>query len=474
MDKTSKKSTRRTFLKKISGTIAASFIGVAGWSNIPWRINSRSDLTLFSEGQIGSLTLKNRFIRAAATESAYSNGVPTNDYFKIMEDYASGGAGLILTGGMEVAPPGMGLVRANDDLYIPQLEKIVAAVHTKDETCKIMAQLWHNENAGPSGISWTGGGSIPILTVEQIQDRISRFSEAIRRVRDAGFDGTELNAHAIYFLSSFLSPITNQRTDDYGGSVENRVRIVKEIVEQAREKVGSEFPIMIKVNCDDSLDPDVPSVDGINIENFHLLAAELENAGVDAIELSGNKVVTLLRDSEYVETTEIESYFSEYSENLDVSIPVILTGGNRNLDLLEEIINRDKVDFFGFTRPLIREPDLPNRWLEGGSIESECINCSKCFGASGPLSCYWTVGTANHKPSELRVFPNPVQDILYIQIPDSIIGTYEIVITDLSGRVLFNKSGTMNHVDTSSFPRGTYLITIKSTEFETSTRITKI
>jgi len=77
-----------------------------------------------------------------------------------------------------------------------------------DETCKIMAQLCHEENAGPSGIPWTGGGSIPILTVSQILDRINRFSEAIRRVRDAGFIGAELNAHHIYFLSSFLSPIT--------------------------------------------------------------------------------------------------------------------------------------------------------------------------------------------------------------------------------------------------------------------------
>jgi 2,4-dienoyl-CoA reductase-like NADH-dependent reductase (Old Yellow Enzyme family) len=471
MKENPKSSTRRTFLRKISSTIAATTIGVAGWSNIPWRFNSRSDLTLFSEGQIGSITLKNRLIRAAASENAYSNGLPTSDYLKILESYASGGAGLILTGGMEVAPPGMGLVRANDDLYIPELEKIAAAVHAKDETCKIMAQLWHNENAGPSGIPWPDGGPISTLTVEQIEDRISRFSEAIRRVRDAGFDGTELNAHYTYFLSSFLSPITNQRTDDYGGSVENRVRIVKEIVVQAREKVGSEFPILIKVNCDDSFDPNVPSVDGTNIDNFHLLASQLENAGVDAIELSGN---TLLRDSEYIETLEDESYFSEYSENLDVSIPVILTGGNRTLVLLEEIINRDKVDFFGMARPLVREPHLPNRWLEGGSVESECINCNGCFGATGPLHCVWTDGTEIHIPTELRVFPNPVHDIIYIQIPDSIIGTYEIVISDLSGKVVFNKSGTIKQVDISSFPKGTYLITVKSTDFDTSQRITKL
>jgi 2,4-dienoyl-CoA reductase-like NADH-dependent reductase (Old Yellow Enzyme family) len=466
-----KKSTRRTFLRKISGTIAATSIGVAGWSNISLKNRSRNDLMVFSEGQIGSLKLKNRFIRAAASEKAYLNGAPTDDYLKIVESYAAGGVGLIITGAMEVIPAGMGWIRTYDDLYIPEMEKIASAAHSADDTCKIMAQLWHSENAGPSGISWTGGSSIPILTVDQIEDRISKYSEAIRRVRDAGFDGTELNAHYTYFLSSFLSPFTNKRSDDYGGSGENRVRIVKEIVDQAREKVGSEFPIMIKVNCDDSFDPDVPNIDGTNIDNFHLLAAELEKAGVDAIELSG---VTLLRDD--IDTIDEESYFSAFSEKLDVGIPVILTGGNRTLDLLEEIIHRDKVDFFGMARPLIREPDLPNRWLEGKSVESKCISCNNCFNASGPLHCFWGpgVGIEHKNPSELRIYPNPVQDILYIEVPDTLRGGFEVVISDLNGREIFTSFGNMKQLDLSSFQKGVYLITIRSEGFVATEQIMKL
>jgi 2,4-dienoyl-CoA reductase-like NADH-dependent reductase (Old Yellow Enzyme family) len=462
MDKISKKSTRRTFLKKISGMIAATTIGVAGWSNISMNNKSRSDLKVFSEGQIGTLKLKNRFIRAAASESAFVNGIPTSDYFKLFKNYASGGAGLIITGGMKVIPSEMNLVHAYDDLYIPELAKIVSTVHSADATCKIFAQVYHNENAGPSGIIWTGSGSVPILTVDQIQDRISKFSEAIRRVRDAGFDGAELNAHYTYFLSSFLSPITNKRTDEYGGSVEKRVRIVKEIVDQARVKVGADFPIIIKVNCDDSLDPNVPSVNGINIDNFHLLAAELEKAGVDAIEVSGGSAIRT-----GIDTIDEESYFSAYSEKLDIVIPVILTGGNRTLDLLEQIINRDKVDFFGMARPLIREPGLPKRWLEGGSVESECISCNGCFNAAGPIHCIWTVGIKHNNPSELRILPNPAANKITITPTGKSQSETQVSIFSINGR-LIQRDKFQNQdrfeMDVSTVQKGIYLLRIQSSE----------
>jgi len=467
MNKTPIKSTRRTFIRRITATIAATSIGIAGWSNFS-RKNRQNDLILFSKGQIGSLEIKNRLIRAAASKGNHYSGLPSDDYLNMYASYASGGAGLILTGGMAVASPGEGLIRAYADAYIPEIEKIANMVHSTDESCKIMAQLWHNENAGPSGISWGNSGSIPTLTVDQIKDRISKFSEAIRRVRDAGFDGIELNAHYVYFLSSFLSPITNKRTDDYGGSVEKRVRIVKEIIEQARVNVGDDFPIMIKVNCNDSDDPEAQSEEGTNIDNFHLLAAELEKTGVDAIEMSG---IALVRPDI---TPEEESYFSEYSENLDVSIPIISTGGNRTLDHLEEIIHRDKVDFFGLARPLIREPNLPKRWLEGDGRKSECISCNKCVGAAGPLQCYWTVGIRQNSPSELRIFPNPVKDMLYIELPELLPGEIVVVVSDLNGKEISRTHGNIKQLDLSTYQKGTYLFTIQSGDFEATKQIIKL
>jgi 2,4-dienoyl-CoA reductase-like NADH-dependent reductase (Old Yellow Enzyme family) len=212
---------------------------------------------------------------------------------------------------------------------------------------------------------------------------IKCFSDSIGRAKVAGFDGVELNAHYQYSLSSFLSSQTNRRTDEYGGTLENRVRLVKEIIQQARIIVGEDFPIIIKLNVDDSFSLTTRSENGTNIDNFPVLAIEIEKVGFDAIELSGN---TMIRKD--INSTDKESYFENYADNLNIQIPVILTGGNRSLDKIENIFRRDKIDFFGFARPLIREPDLPKRWLEYGSeVKSECISCNSCLAASVPLRC---------------------------------------------------------------------------------------
>jgi 2,4-dienoyl-CoA reductase-like NADH-dependent reductase (Old Yellow Enzyme family) len=275
-------------------------------------------------------------------------------------------------------------IHIDDDRYIPGLEKIITSAHQTDKTCKIIAQVAHVDNiTSPSGINWTGKPTQGIYTIDQIKGIINSFSEAILRAKIAGFDGVELNAHYTYFLSSFLSAQTNKREDEYGGSLENRVRIVKEIVQLARNNVGNDFPIIIKMNCDDSLSLNARSEIGTNIDNFPLLANEIEKAGFDAIEISGN---TMIRKD--ILTKEKESYFADYASNLNLSIPVILTGGNRSLDTIEDIFSRGKIDFFGLARPLIREPDLVNRWKEkGNEVKSNCISCNSCLSASGPLRC---------------------------------------------------------------------------------------
>jgi 2,4-dienoyl-CoA reductase-like NADH-dependent reductase (Old Yellow Enzyme family) len=281
--------------------------------------------------------------------------------------------------------PGMPIqIHAFDDQHIPGLQKIAASMHETDNSCKIIAQLvCFGEDVGPSAISWPDEAPVRALSIDEIETTVKRSAEAIRRVKDSGFDGAAINGHYVYLISSFLSPHTNKRNDKYGGSVEKRVRIVREIVEAARRKVGRDFPILIKVNCDDSFSPDKPIEDGTNMSNFPRLAAEIEKAGVDAIELSGNN---LLRKK--IDSVDKESYFENYTKAIDVKIPVILTGGNRSIDHLEEIIKKGKVSFFGLARPLIREPDLANRWLAGrGSASAKCISCNGCLSADGPLRC---------------------------------------------------------------------------------------
>ena len=387
MDKFQKKTSRRIFLKDITSSIAALTIVNTRGSNISdLREDPGNDLKVFSKGQIGSLSIKNRLVRAATLERAGKDGYPTESYLKMYESQAKGGAGLILTGAMAVAVPVVyeSQIFIYHDRYNPGLEKIVKAVHNSDNSCKIMAQLIHfDDKYSPSGISWTDKDPRGIMSVEQIKSIINSFSEAIRRAENTGFDGVELNAHFVYLLSSFLSPHTNKREDEYGGSVENRVRLVREIVEQSRVLIGNDFPIMIKFNCDDSFSPDTTVEDGINIDNFHLLASEIQKAGFDAIEISGNSWFR-----EDINSPDKESYFSKYTETLDLSIPVILTGGNRSLDNIEAIIKRGKIDFFGFARPFIREQDLAKRWYyEGSTVKSKCIRCNSCLSDKDPLHC---------------------------------------------------------------------------------------
>lgn len=383
--KPSRETTRREFLKDMTTTAAAAAIGAAGWRRLGAEAPNRHYFKVFSEGRIGPLLLKNRLIRAATLERAGLEGNPAEHYLNLHKTQAAGGVSLIITGAMAPMSPGMLIqIHAFDDRHIPGLQKIAALVHETDNSCKIIAQLvGFGEGVGPSAISWPDEQPVRALSIDEIETLVKRFAEAIRRVKDGGFDGAEINGHYVYLISSFLSPHTNKRNDKYGGSVEKRVRIIREIVEMARGKVGQDFPILIKVNCDDSFSPNMPIQDGTNIENFPQLAAEIEKAGVDAIELSGNNLIR-----EEIDSVDKESYFLKYAEALDIRIPVILTGGNRSIESLEKIIKKGKVEFFGLARPLIREPDLANRWLTGtGSGTAKCISCNGCLSADGVLRC---------------------------------------------------------------------------------------
>jgi len=388
VNNTTMKTSRRKFLKNLSTSVAAyATLGSKSWGNTMCSsIENPNEYKVFSEGKIGRVQLKNRLIKAATLERAGQNGFPGDIYIQTIENLASGGTGLVITGAMAVAQTVVSetQIYIYDDKFISGLEKIAETVHLQDKANKVFAQIVHVDNSkSPSGINWSGKPTQGDYSIDQINDLIKCFSESIVRAKAAGFDGVELNAHYQYFLSSFLSAQTNKRADDYGGSMENRVRLVKEIVQQARIIVGDDFPIIIKLNCDDSFSLTTKSEYGTNIENFPLLAIEIEKAGFDAIELSGN---TMIRKD--INTLEKESYFENYANNLNIQIPVILTGGNRSLDKIEDIFKKDKIDFFGFARPLIREPDLPKRWQEyGNKIKSECISCNSCLAASGPLRC---------------------------------------------------------------------------------------
>lgn len=390
MKKNSRQTTRREFLKttgKIAGTVILS--GLAG-SCAHGSAKSgamatepvtppvaRDAYKIFSKGQIASMTVKNRLVRSAAMVAAAEGGGPSEEYLQIYRELAEGGVGVIISGFMIPTKADARYARqifVYDDSYIEGLKRLADTVHAADSECRLVAQIGHSgESVSPSGIKWPfpWKNMGRALSTDEVDAIVDDFASAVWRVKTAGFDGVELHGAHAYLISSFLSPLTNQRTDKYGGSLENRVQIVRAIMDTSRKRVGPDFPIMIKVNSDDN------AFAGIQPADFPALANEIVQTGVVALDVSGNDCL-----QEDIEDTEDQAYFFKGAKAADVGVPIILTGGNRSVDHMENLLKSNEIDFIGMARPLIREPNLPARWLQGiGDESATCISCNGCFGA---------------------------------------------------------------------------------------------
>jgi len=228
------------------------------------------------------------------------------------------------------------------------------------------------------------------LTRGEIDEIIEAFAEGVRRAQEAGFDGVQLHAAHGYLLSSFLSPRTNQREDQYGGSTENRTRIVKDIYERARKKVSDRFPILIKMNTTDFL----PG--GMDLDEAVRVGRGLSEIGFSAIESSGGMWEAMIRKQEElgwppvllpesrtgIKDKDQEAYFLPGAKAIKEKTNeiVILVGGLKSFSKIEEVLTSKAADFIGMCRPLIRQPDLPNLWRSGeGPDKAECISCNACL-----------------------------------------------------------------------------------------------
>ncbi|MBN1887806.1 MAG: NADH:flavin oxidoreductase [Thermoflexales bacterium] len=354
----------------------------------------RDKFKIFSEGAIGALRLPNRLVRSSTWDpSILGIRRVTDPVLDLYRALALGGVGLIISGGLPVYRerfPGETSPdpRTYAELCVADIDRLAQVVHTSGPG-KIVAQLEVGYvDAGPSEHR-SPFASRPVrpLTAPEIRQIVGCFVEAIVHMKVAGFDGVQLHAAHGGLLSCFLSPYTNHRTDGYGGSAQNRVRMVSEIVGQAREQVG-DWPILIKLNCTDYVKG------GIELDTFPELAHAVASAGVDAVELSGGMWDCLVRPEQelgfrpvpapeshtHLGSVRRQSYFLQYAKQLDLPVPVILVGGNRDIERLEEIVQQGRVDFIALCRPLIHEPDLPLRWLEGrGSRRAACISCNSCI-----------------------------------------------------------------------------------------------
>jgi len=346
---------------------------------------------LFDQTEINGLKLANRFVRSATWEGmATSDGEVTSRLVDLMVQLARGGVALIISSHAYVRRDGQaGIFQLGiyDDRLIPGLRTMISAVH--NEGGKIAVQLAHSgcmanpELTGqtPLGVSQVDGfGRSPCreMTIEDIHGIVAAFGQAARRAREAGFDAVEIHAAHGYLMSQFLSPAFNKRTDEYGGSVDNRARALLQALKAIRGEVGEGFPVLTKMNSEDCLDGGLTLPDSLKVGSL------LEKGGLDAVELSGGTLVSgkLSPSRSGIKTEDKEAYFREAARQFkkEVKIPIILVGGVRSPQVAEKLVAEGYVDYLSMSRPFIREPDLVKRWQSGDRRKAKCISDNQCFG----------------------------------------------------------------------------------------------
>lgn len=319
----------------------------------------------------GTLPLRNRLVMPPmATWKGGEDGTigqPVYDYY---EDRARGDHfGLIIIehcyvlkqGKYRVSQPGI-----DRDEMIPQFAHLAEVIHRHGP--KTMMQINHSAGAASSeitGMEVVGPSNVPTpnalgadiprpLTTDEIRAIVAAFGAAAARVKAAGFDGVEIHAAHGYILSQFLSPITNKRTDEYGGSLENRMRMHLEVIAAVRDAVGPDFPVFIRLGASDYMEG------GTTMEDATVAAAAFERAGVNAIDVSG--ALCGYQRPDHKE----QGYFAELSSAIKrvVSVPVILTGGITDLAVAEQLLAEGTADLIGVGRPVLKDPNWAAQALE--------------------------------------------------------------------------------------------------------------
>lgn len=355
---------------------------------------------LFDPVTVGGLHLKNRFVRSATHDYlGEPDGTISQAQMDLYRDLAVGGVGLIVTGHAYVQHPlGRASVNQNaiyDDRFIEGYRKLADGMHA--EGAALVLQIsragrqtppdWPDDQApvAPSAVREGQTGRTPrALTEEEIWSLIEAYAAAMVRAKAAGCDGVQLHIAHGYLLSAFLSPYTNRRTDAWGGSIENRCRILREIVTRGRRVVGDSYPVLVKINSTDGFVGD----GYLTLSDTVAAVRSLVAWGVSAVEVSGgHREARSVMSRPGIKGPEQEAYFADAARALKaaVNVPVILVGGLRSLSVMEHAVASGAADLVALSRPLISEPDLVNRF-RAGQAKAICSSCNACFNPAG-LRC---------------------------------------------------------------------------------------
>ena len=374
---------------------------------------------LLEPGRLGPVETRNRIVRAGTSESAAGpGGEVTDTLVALHEQLARGGVGLIITGHMFCHPRGRYEYKQtgiHDDALLPGLRRLTGAVHQHGG--RIFAQVAHagsqsivaaNEPLAPSPVpNVMTGRPVREATAEEIEEAIAAFASAARRAADAGFDGVHIHGANGYLISEFRSPLTNRRTDAWGGSQERRDAFALEVVRAARAVLPPHMGLSMKVGLEDIVD----EPGGLAGEEAVAGVRRLVAAGLDAVEVSSNLMADYERASvvpyvavdtyralgdllphRLLKRPEPEAYFLPFARRARTAsdAKVILVGGLRRTQTMEDILERGDADFVAMARPLIREPALVRRLEAGWRGRVDCVSCNICLMHEGhhSLRCW--------------------------------------------------------------------------------------
>lgn len=311
--------------------------------------------------------LKNRFVKSAMSDSlGDGRGNPTEAQTRLYERWAEGGIALSIIGEVQIDPrypekPGnLVLSNASDIAALQQL----TARATVDQA-HIWPQLGHagalaypplSQPVGPSPLD-IEGLQCAGLTLQEVQHLPDSYARAALLAQQAGFTGVQLHAGHGFLLSQFLSPLFNKRTDQYGGTIAARARIIVEIIEQVRQVVGPAFPIGIKINSSDQLEGGLTEADALEVVKI------LNTTSLDLIEFSGGTYFPGAPSSS--DRSSTGPYFIDFAEQArqHTRIPIMVTGGFKHRDQAMTALQSGAVDMVGLARALVLNPDLANDWL---------------------------------------------------------------------------------------------------------------
>ena len=354
--------------------------------------------SLFENTIVNNIKLKNRFIRSSTwLRRANEDGTVNEEMLAAYEELAQGGVGLIMTEYAFVTDeeqPNPKMLGAYDDRFIEGFEKIAKIIHQNNS--KVALQIAYggsqctHQNAqemkilGPFAVKNPYTGLTPKeADHNEIESLIKSFGDAAYRAKISGMDGVQIHAAHGYLLSQWLTPYFNRREDAYGGSIQNRARILYEIYEDIRRKTGKDFAVMIKINQDDL----VTNNEGLTTDESIQVIEQLDKLGVDLIEISGGNT-SLIGSVDRTARKGIfnrdrQSYFRDAAQRAAARMKrakIALVGGNRDFGLMTELLNTTQIEYFSMSRPFLCEADLVNKWKQNTNYRMRCVACNQCWG----------------------------------------------------------------------------------------------